>query len=191
MNRFTIVFLLSLIFIAAFAKAQTITQARFRISNKTKGFTSIDLVINNTIYVGIEDDGSIAYIESENDDINTPFDLERLGLPITFYGTSDIHDIPGKIKSIGNIKFTYYNVFDIHDERGNLKSIGDIEIKYCNTFDIHDPKGKVKSVGPVTIKYYNVFDQSFPFGYVKSIEGNTARIKVSVRNPIIERGRKS
>ncbi len=190
MNRFTIVFLLSLIFIAAFAKAQTITQPRFTISNKTKVFTSSDLVIKNNIYIGIADDGSIAYIESENDDINTPFDLEKLGLPISFYDTYDINDIPGKIKSIGNIKITYYNVFDINDERGNLKSIGDIQIKYYNTFDINDPKGKVKSVGPVDIKYYNSFDQSFPFGYVKSIEGNTARIKVSVRNPIIERGRK-
>lgn len=182
--------ILTLILVCSFAKSQTITQARFKISNKTKGFTSIDLVINNSIYIGIEDDGSIAYIESEDCDINTPNDLEKLGIGITFYDSFDIHDIPGKLKSIGGIKVTYYNNFDIHDERGRLKSIGDIQIKYYNTFDIHDPRGKVKSVGNVSITYYNSFDTSYPFGYVKSIEGNTERVKVGVRNPVIERDRK-
>lgn len=119
--------MIMLLLLAAAAGAQTITHAQFRISNKKKGFRSIDLEINKSILIGINNDGRIDYIESAQGNSYTLRDMERIEIPIKFYDFSDINDLPGKIKSIGDIAITYNNVFDIHEQRGTLKSIGDIQ----------------------------------------------------------------
>ena len=171
---------LSILFglIAFVAVSQTITKASFRISNKSKTFEFIDLVLNDSILVGLSDSGEIDYIESTQGGEYGIEELEHLGYPVKFYGKFDIHDVPGKLKSIGNIKFAYNNVFDSNEAAGTYKSIGDIQIKYYNVFDIHDPQGKVKSVGKVSVKYYNVFDPNEVFGNIKSISGNTKTLGV-------------
>lgn len=97
---------------------------------------------------------------------------------IKYYDQFDIHDIPGKVKSIGEVRIAYNNGFDIHDVKGTLKSVGDIRVQYYTNFDIHDPKGKVKSVGDVKIKFYNNFDLERLRGRLKSIEGNSDRVEV-------------
>ncbi|HWW38677.1 hypothetical protein [Pedobacter sp.] len=173
-----------------YSQAQTITSARFRISDHSKGIRSIELVLDNTILVGINEEGRIDYTESVSgnvSDYHASPDLERnygqektiIGnLPVRYYDNFDIHDPKGKLKSIGNIQFKYNNTFDIHEEFGSLKSVGDIQLSYYNTFDIHDPQGKVKSIGNVQIKYFNKFDGTDRFGSIKSIEGNTTAVSV-------------
>jgi len=173
--------LLIIITLGLFGKldAQTITRARFVLSPQAEGFRTIDLEINNRYYLGIGGEGEILYIETKAGAELLDEDCEKLGFPIRYYDKFDIHDIPGRIKSIGNIKITYNNVFDIHEVKGSLKTIGDMAIRYYNTFDIHDPKEKVKSVGKVQIKYYNEFDAGNNFGGIKSVTGNTSALTVS------------
>ncbi|WP_146186633.1 hypothetical protein [Pedobacter sp. HMWF019] len=173
-----------------YSQAQTITSARFRISDHAKGIRSIELLLNNTILVGINEEGRIDYTESISGNISDYHanpDPERnygqetttIGnLSVRYYDNFDIHDPKGKLKSIGNIQFKYNNTFDIHEQFGSLKSIGNIQISYYNTFDIHDPQGKVKSIGNVQIKYFNKSDITERFGRIKSIEGNTPAVAV-------------
>lgn len=173
-----------------YGQAQTITSARFRISDRSNGIRSIELVLDNTILVGINEEGRIDYTESVSgnvSDYHAHPDYDRnygqetttIGnLPVRYYDNFDIHDPKGKLKSIGNIQFKYNNTFDIHEQFGSLKSVGNIQILYYNTFDIHDPQGKVKSIDNVQIKYFNKFDSMERFGRVKSIEGNTTAISV-------------
>jgi hypothetical protein len=173
-----------------YTQAQTITSARFRISDRSTGIRSIELILDNTILVGINEEGEIDYTEfvsGKVSDYHATPDLERnyglettiIGnLPVRYYDNFDIHDPKGKLKSIGNIQFKYNNTFDIHEQFGSLKSVGNIQISYYNTFDIHDPQGKVKSIGNVQIKYFNKFDGTDRFGRIKSIEGNTNAISV-------------
>lgn len=173
-----------------FSRAQTVTSARFRISEHNKGPVSIELVLDDSILVGINQDGRIDYAESI-DGKPTDYHAQPLsnqnnwkqngniqGFTVRYYDNFDIHDPKDKLKSIGNIQFKYYNTFDIHDQPGSLKSIGDIKLTYYNTFDIHDPQGKIKSVGNVNIKYFNKFDTGERFGRIKSIEGNTRKLSV-------------
>ena len=162
----------------ASAQAQSITKARFILSRDYSSFRAIELELNNQYVIGISSDGDLEYIETLTGDELFEGDCERQGIPIKYYTTFDIHDIPGRLKSIGNIKISYNNTFDIHDVKGTLKSIGNIPIKYYNTFDIHDPKGQVKSVGDVQIKYFNTFDTNRRFGEIKSIAGNSSRVSV-------------
>lgn len=171
--------LLFVIFCCAVAvsHAQTITRARFSLSYRSDNFRFIELELNNRLLVGLNGNGDIIYMTTLDgrDAYNTD------SLPeIAYYDKFDIHDIPGRVKSIGNIKIAYNNVFDVHDVKGTLKSIGDIQVKYYNVFDIHDPKGKVKSVGDVSIVYYNKFDADQLFGKIKSIKGNNQRISVFI-----------
>ena len=161
-----------------FAKAQTITNARFWLSENAQSFRLIELEINNLYRFAFDGKGEIKYIESLSGDEIFEDDCRNIGLPIEYYSRFDIHDIPNRVKSIGGIKITYNNSFDIHDKKGSLKSVGDIQIKYYNTFDIHDPQGKVKSVENVSIKYYNKFDSDRKFGDIKSVSGNSSLIKV-------------
>ena len=163
------------------AKAQTITHSRFLLSDKADSFRSIELEINNKYVIGLSGTGDIQYLENLEGDELFEGDCERLGFPIKFYDTYDIHDISGRLKSIGNIKIAFNNTFDMHDISGSLKSIGSINIKYYNTFDMHDPEGKIKSVGNVSIKYYNVFDHDRQFGQIKSITGNNDILRVRSR----------
>ena len=164
---------------ATVAQAQSITKARFILSRDYNSFRAIELELNNHYLVGISSDGDLEYIETLTGEELFEGDCERQGIPIKYYTTFDIHDIPGRLKSIGNIKISYNNTFDIHDINGTLKSIGNIPIKYYNTFDIHDPTGKVKSVGNVSIKYFNPFDINRKFGEIKSIAGNSSRVAVT------------
>ena len=159
-------------------RAQSITKARFILSRECDNFRSIELELDDKYLVGISSTGDLEYVETLNGEELFEGDCERQGIPIKYYTNFDIHDIPGRIKSIGNIKIAYNNTFDIHDISGTLKSIGDIHIKYYNTFDIHDPKGKVKSVGNVNIKYYNSFDWDRKFGEIKCISGNSSLLAV-------------
>ncbi|MXV51248.1 hypothetical protein GS399_09735 [Pedobacter sp. HMF7647] len=171
LRAFTITFIFSAI--VTLANAQTITHARFKISNRNDGIQSVELLIDDRFYIGLTGNGGVDYIQLTT---RTPLaveDMDNLGMPLTWYDQSDIHDIPGKIKSIGGIQIVYNNVFDIHERKGTLKSIGDIPISYYNVFDIHDPQGKVKSIGKIQIEYYNAFDSKELFGRIKSIKGNS------------------
>ena len=164
--------------IFATGNAQTITHARFILSRECNTFSSIDLEINEKYLISISESGRIQYLARKDGSDLFEEDCRELGIPISFFDSSDIHDIPGLIKSIGGIQIAYNNRFDIHDVSGTIKSIGDIQIKYYNRFDLNDPKGKVKSVGNVLIKYYNSFDRDDWYGEIKSIEGNNSRLAV-------------
>lgn len=171
------------------SSSQTLTRAHFRISDTEKGVRFVELIINDTIIIGINSEGHISYIDEDrgtpqdytsdleyNDDGNTKTIANQ---KVEYYDNFDIHDPKGKIKSIGNIMIKYNNAFDIHDKFGTLKSIGDIQIDYNNAFDIHDPEGKVKSIGNVKIAYFNSFDAQQLFGKVKSIKGNSKKVYVT------------
>jgi hypothetical protein len=177
--KILITFLISFCIITA--KAQTITHSHFLLSDAADSFRSIELEINSKYVIVISGTGDILYMETLDGDELFEGDCVSLGFPIKFYDTYDIHDISGRIKSIGNIKIAYNNTFDIHDIKGTLKFIGDVKINYYNTVDIHDPKGKVKSVGNVSVKYYNVFDPGRVFGQIKSITGNSDQLTVRSR----------
>ena len=86
------------------AQAQTIKQAKFSISYSTNRFKSIDLLINDGIFIGLTGDGRIEYIESGTGEVYGLADMELLGLPVAFYDEFDINDIPGRVKSIGGIQ---------------------------------------------------------------------------------------
>lgn len=174
-----------LISISFLCKSQSITSARFTISDYKKGIRYIELLIDDNLIVEIDARGSICYVKdlktgftNEKSDFNRKIESVS-NLPVTYYDQFDIHDPQGKIKSIGKIKFSYYNVFDIHDEFGGLKTIDDIKIEYNNVFDITSPKGKVKSIGKVKIDYYAKFDTEDSLVKIQSIEGNTDYISVS------------
>lgn len=145
------------------------------LNHRADNFRSIELELDNGLQVGITGNGALLYVTDEYGEDLPPGEYQDL---ISYYDRFDIHDIPGRIKSIGAIKIAYNNTFDIHEKAGTLKSIGDIQVKYYNTFDIHDPKGKVKSVGKVSVKYYNAFDPDTLEGMIKSIEGNSRRVAV-------------
>ena len=182
-----------MVFTVSLTKAQTITAAHFRISDKTQGLRSVELILNSKIIIGLGPEGNIFYVDqvdgnsSDNENENGP-SYDRFynteGNPtsianqaVTYFDSFD-KDKEGKIQSIGNIKFDYNDRFDIHDIKGRLKSIGNIKITYNNTFDIHDKAGTLKSIGDIDIKYYNSFDIHDPQGKVKSV----GKVKVSYYN---------
>lgn len=174
-------------------KAQNITAAHFRVSDKIQGLRSIELILNSKIIVGLGPEGNIFYVDqvdgsnsgNENDNgtssdrfYNTEGNPTSIAnQAITYFDSSD-KDKEGKIQSIGSIKFDYNDSYDIHDIKGRLKSIGVIKIAYNNSFDIHDKAGTIKSIGDIDIKYYNPFDTDDPQGKVKSI----GKVKVSYYN---------
>jgi len=181
--------------IVSLTKAQTITAAHFRVSDKTQGFRSIELILNSKIIIGLGPEGNIFYVDqvdgnnSDNENENGP-SYDRFynteGNPtsiasqaVTYFDGSD-KDKEGKIQSIGSIKFDYNDRFDVHDIKGRLKSIGNIKVTYNNTFDIHDKAGTLKSIGDIDIKYYNAFDINDPQGKVKSV----GKVKVSYYNKL-------
>jgi hypothetical protein len=174
-------------------KAQNITAAHFRVSDKIQGLRSIELILNSKIIIGLGPEGNIFYVDqvdgsnSGNENDNGPSSdrfYNTEGNPtsianqaITYFDSSD-KDKEGKIQSIGSIKFDYNDSYDIHDIKGRLKSIGNIKIAYNNSFDIHDKAGTLKSIGDIDIKYYNAFDINDPQGKVKSV----GKVKVSYYN---------
>ncbi|MBC7757611.1 MAG: hypothetical protein H7069_02055 [Phormidesmis sp. FL-bin-119] len=174
-------FLILILFFTLSAKSQTITHARFVLAQESDSFQSIDLEIDDKFAIGISGEGELLYIETLEGNELFEGDYERLGIAVKYYTNFDIHDIAGRLKSIGNIEIKFNNAFDIHDLKGTIKSIGDLEVKYYNVFDIHDPKGSVKSVGNVSFKYYTVFDPDRKFGELKSISSNTKRLSVIAR----------
>lgn len=174
-------------------EAQTITAAHFRVSDKTQGLRSIELILNSKIIIGLGPEGNIFYVDqvdgnnsgNENDNgpsydrfYNTEGNPTSIANQTVTYFDSFDKDKEGKIKSIGSIKFDYNDSFDIHDIKGRLKSIGNIRIAYNNAFDIHDKAGTLKSIGDIDIKYYNAFDINDPKGKVKSV----GKVKVNYYN---------
>lgn len=166
---------------SSLCKSQSISSADFRISEHRKGITSIELVLDNNLIIGINDEGVISYIDAynENGDIEYGSNFGGKeqqgkitsigGLKIGYTDRFDIFDAIGTIKSIGNLPVTYYNRFDIHDPIGKIKSIGKIKFSYFNKFDIHNDFGTLKSVDNIQINYYTAFDINDPSGKVKSI----------------------
>lgn len=171
------------VFSTLLSRAQSITQARFILSPRADNFRTIELELNGSLLVGITGHGALQYVTTIDGE---PLPAAECATLIKYYDQFDIHDIPGRIKAIGDVKIAYNNTFDIHDVTGTLKSVGDIQVKYYNSFDIHDPQGKVKSVGKVSIKYYNSFDPDRLQGRIKSIEGNSDQVAVwTHRGPLV------
>ncbi|WP_276483992.1 hypothetical protein [Paraflavitalea pollutisoli] len=165
------------------SQAQSITAARFVLTPRADNFRTIELELNGALLVGLTGHGALQYVTTLEGE---PLPAAECATLIKYYDQFDIHDIPGRVKSVGDVKITYNNTFDIHDVKGSLKSVGDIAVKYYNTFDIHDPQGKVKSVGNVTIRYYNSFDPDALQGRTKSIEGNSDQLLVwTHRGPLV------
>ena len=168
---------ITLLFLIAFAYAQDIKDAHFKLSPDGKTILFIELRLDNGDVYGINKQADIAWVKGSN---GRRASIEYSDTEVKYYDKFDIHDPMGKLKSIANVIFKYNNKFDIHDVFGTLKSIGNIHISYNNTFDIHDPKGSIKSVGAVQISYFNTFDPNYLFGQIKSIKGNSESLHVFI-----------
>ncbi len=185
MNRKSLLLITLLTTISILSKSQSITSASFKISDHEKGIRSIELILDNSLILGLNSKGEIEYIDSNIEKENLYYEDydatmgtsgqsdEKIKiyrkLKISYYNDFINKGDNGKIKSIEGMSVTYYNDYDMHDPRGAIKSLGNIKFNYYNKFDMFNDFGALKSIGPIAFTYYTTFDMHDPKGKVKSI----------------------
>jgi hypothetical protein len=188
----TILSFICLLFIAANAHSQQLSQVSF---NNNGTITWFAYGTEQDVLIRISPDGKVmdygvevksirfeyyapklqpymGKIEFYGNDVDSMFrgKLKSIGVcSLTYYASYETDGRPGKLKSIGRVNFDYYNQYDDKMLQGKIKFSGTSQLQYYNSFDEENFRGKLKAFGSTTFTYYSMFDDKLIRGRIKSI----------------------